>query len=613
MSKVNNWLTRISLGTKLTLSLLVVLLVFLILSTVLLVSSTQSFTKEVGDERILDAIEIIQNSLTSIQDQIRNDINFLVSDVSFFQAVGRRDVDGLNAIIDRTGLAQGFYNIDIVDGDGSHLLNPERNDDIDQRRFLERLTDQTSVTVEIEEIAGQTAISISGAARVVSATGNILGAIQISRQIDDEFLQLLVSGQSRVSAALLYNGEFIAQNTQSRVNNASLANVDLEEAAISQPPSDATVIVGQINLADNTPYSAAFVPISADSGLSSARLLILADLFELYNFQSQLQTTTIGGFVLLIVAIVGLIYFLLYQSALKPIDRLRALAQDMTSGQYTKRIPVYAHDELGQLSITFNEMADAIQQREVSLQAARERAETADQVKSTFLASMSHELRTPLNAIINFSKFVAKGDLGPVNEEQEETLYEVVDSGLHLLNLINDVLDMSKIESGSLTLFVVDDVDLGQLIKQAMSTGKTLLQDKPVQLTADIASDLPRIRGDRQRIMQVLLNIMSNACKFTSKGSISVSAYSDQDDVLIAIADTGPGIAPEDFGLVFEAFKQTTAGLRQGGGSGLGMPITKSLVEAHGGQIRLESEVGAGTTFTVTLPISSKILSPTLA
>ncbi|MBK8137385.1 MAG: HAMP domain-containing histidine kinase [Chloroflexi bacterium] len=178
-----------------------------------------------------------------------------------------------------------------------------------------------------------------------------------------------------------------------------------------------------------------------------------------------------------------------------------------------------------------------------------------------------------------------------------------------MLNLINDVLDMSKIESGSLTLFVVDDVDLGQLIKQAMSTGKTLLQDKPVQLTADIASDLPRIRGDRQRIMQVLLNIMSNACKFTSKGSISVSAYSDQDDVLIAIADTGPGIAPEDFGLVFEAFKQTTAGLRQGGGSGLGMPITKSLVEAHGGQIRLESEVGAGTTFTVTLPISSKILA----
>ncbi|MBK8137276.1 MAG: hypothetical protein IPK52_15855 [Chloroflexi bacterium] len=131
MSKVNNWLTRISLGTKLTLSLSGSA-GLLDSSTVLLVSSTQSFTKEVGDERILDAIEIIQNSLTSIQDQIRNDINFLVSDVSFFQAVGRRDVDGLNAIIDRTGLAQGFYNIDIVDGDGSHLLNPERNDDIDR-------------------------------------------------------------------------------------------------------------------------------------------------------------------------------------------------------------------------------------------------------------------------------------------------------------------------------------------------------------------------------------------------------------------------------------------------------------------------------------------------
>src|SRR5690606_21292744 len=171
-----------------------------------------------------------------------------------------------------------------------------------------------------------------------------------------------------------------------------------------------------------------------------AGMLVLVDTSELYDFQVQLQTNALAGFVFLMVATLVLIYVVLYQSALKPIDQLRSLAQDMTSGQYTQRIPVTTQDELGQLSLTFNQMADAIQQREVSLQAARERAEAADHVKSAFLASMSHELRTPLNAIINFTKFVAKGDLGPVNEEQEETLMEVVDSGRHLLNLINDVL-----------------------------------------------------------------------------------------------------------------------------------------------------------------------------
>ena len=183
-----------------------------------------------------------------------------------------------------------------------------------------------------------------------------------------------------------------------------------------------------------------------------------------------------------------------------------------------------------------------------------------------------------------------------------ETLLEVVDSGRHLLNLINDVLDMSKIESGSLTLFVVDNVDLQQVIKQVATTGKSLLHDKSVTLNIEVSPDLPTIRGDKQRLTQVLLNIISNACKFTDQGSISISAYRDNTDVMISVTDTGPGIAADDHGLVFEAFKQTTSGLRQGGGTGLGMPITKNLVEAHGGKIELNSALGQGTTFTITLP-----------
>ncbi len=242
---------------------------------------------------------------------------------------------------------------------------------------------------------------------------------------------------------------------------------------------------------------------------------------------------------------------------------------------------------------------------------AREQAERANAVKSTFLSSMSHELRTPMNAIINFTKFVAKGSMGPVNDQQKETLNEVIDSAKHLLSLINDVLDMSKIEAGSLKLFIDNNVDLNEILRSVMMTGKSLIADKPVELQSEVEPDFPLIMGDRQRIMQILLNVMSNACKFTETGSIRVRAYRDGENVITAISDTGPGIATQDQDLVFEAFRQTETGLRQGGGTGLGLPISRSLVTAHGGNLWFESELGKGSTFYVVLPIKSSMLEAT--
>jgi signal transduction histidine kinase len=241
---------------------------------------------------------------------------------------------------------------------------------------------------------------------------------------------------------------------------------------------------------------------------------------------------------------------------------------------------------------------------------AKAEAERASSVKSAFLASMSHELRTPLNAIINFTKFVAKGSMGPVNTEQVETLNEVVDSAKHLLNLINDVLDMSKIEAGSLKLFIDPNVDVNAILKTVAATGKSLLADKPVMLHTDIQEGLPSIAGDRQRILQILLNIMSNACKFSDSGQIKVRANQTNDEIIFAIEDSGPGISADDQSAVFEAFKQTATGLRQGGGTGLGMPISKSLAEAHGGRLWLESEPGKGSTFFLALPVKTQNSEP---
>lgn len=335
---------------------------------------------------------------------------------------------------------------------------------------------------------------------------------------------------------------------------------------------------------------------------------------EIAAFQ---QALVIVG--LLSVVFIGIVV-VISTNLVRSINRLISTTTAFAQGNLKVRANTDSFNEIAAVGQSFNDMADQLEYlveqmsgQLLETMTAREQAERADKVKSAFLASMSHELRTPLNSIINFTRFVADGDTGPVNEQQKELLTEVVGSGKHLLNLINDVLDMSKIDAGSLKLFVEDNVNVNTLIQNALKTAESLLIGKPVRLQTDIQPDLPIMRGDKQRVTQILLNILSNACKFTEEGFIRVVAAQADDEIYIAISDTGPGIAPEDRALVFEAFKQTHTGLRQAGGTGLGMPITKSLAEAHGGKLWLESDFGKGSTFYLTLPIKSEALVPLMA
>lgn len=253
---------------------------------------------------------------------------------------------------------------------------------------------------------------------------------------------------------------------------------------------------------------------------------------------------------------------------------------------------------------------EQLQQRIVEVQQAREEAERANQEKSSFLASMSHELRTPLNSIINFSKFIANGVMGPINERQETTINRVVASGQHLLSLINDVLDISKIEAGSLTLFIEDDVDINEIIDSVVANAEGLINDKPITLQQDIAENLPAMSADRKRITQIFLNILSNACKYTAEGFVRVTVSVKDNTLLFTVKDTGMGIAEEDNDAVFGSFKQTNQGLRQGEGTGLGLPISKSLAEAHGGRLWFTSVLGEGSTFYVSLPLQTTVIEP---
>ncbi len=238
-------------------------------------------------------------------------------------------------------------------------------------------------------------------------------------------------------------------------------------------------------------------------------------------------------------------------------------------------------------------------------QAAKAEAEEADRVKSQFLANMSHELRTPLNAILNFTEFVADGVLGPVNEKQEETLRRAITSGDHLLSLINDILDLTKIEIGRMDLFV-EKVDMNDLLESMMATTKGLTKDRPnIQIHHRFEADLPVIDGDKRRIRQVLLNLISNAVKFTPSGEIHISAQREDDTVHLIVRDTGIGISPEDQAVIFDSFRQGQQGLTAGSGTGLGLPISKLLVESHGGRLWIDSAANVGTRCHVILPIKA--------
>lgn len=238
---------------------------------------------------------------------------------------------------------------------------------------------------------------------------------------------------------------------------------------------------------------------------------------------------------------------------------------------------------------------------------ALEEMREADRLKTQFLANMSHELRTPLNSIIGFSRVILKGIDGPINETQAQDLTAIYNAGQHLLGLINDILDLSRIEAGKMEL-AFGEVDLLEVIRSVMSTAAGLVKDKPIELVLDLPEHLPLVQADSIRVRQVLLNLISNATKFTERGRVGVTARLEQSngrrEVVVSVFDTGPGIPPEHLAKLFEPFSQVDASpTRKTGGTGLGLSICRHLVELHGGRIWVESRVGEGSTFSFSLPL----------
>jgi two-component system, NtrC family, sensor kinase len=312
---------------------------------------------------------------------------------------------------------------------------------------------------------------------------------------------------------------------------------------------------------------------------------------------------------------------LLARNLVRPIESIQTAAARIGAGGLNQRIEVKSSDELGALADEFNEMASRlqafyadlehqVQERTQELEGAlaeldekTRELEAASHHKSEFLANMSHELRTPLNAISGFSQVLRKQLFGEINEKQAEYLDDILSSARHLLSLIDDVLDLAKVEAGQIELQVAPFS-----LPEALQRGVVVVRERATKggVRISVSSDpaVNTVVGDERRIRQVMFNLLSNAVKFTpAGGTIDVTAARLDGEVRVSVRDTGPGIAPEDRERIFEEFQQAAAGKAEREGTGLGLALSKRLVELHHGRIWVDSELGKGSTFTFTLPV----------
>jgi signal transduction histidine kinase len=282
-------------------------------------------------------------------------------------------------------------------------------------------------------------------------------------------------------------------------------------------------------------------------------------------------------------------------SLIGPIQRIDSRLAAIASGDFSGHVDVDNRDELGALAANVNRMND-------ELQRVYRELEAASRHKSEFLASMSHELRTPLNAILGFSQVLREGMAGEVSKKQAEYLEDILSSGNHLLSLINDVLDLSKVEAGQVELEVAPFS-----LRHALERGVVMVRERAstdgVRIAFAAEPDVDVVEGDERRVRQVIFNLLANAVKFTpAGGAVDVRAARVNGEVRISVADTGPGIPAEDQVRIFEEFQQTDLGVEQREGTGLGLALSKRLVELHGGRIWVDSQPGSGSTFVFTLP-----------
>jgi signal transduction histidine kinase len=400
---------------------------------------------------------------------------------------------------------------------------------------------------------------------------------------------------------------------------------------------------GRTTYTDNSGHSflAGYAPVKNRSGWS---VLVVQSVDEAAAGINRLGLVA-GALAVVLIIITSVIGVLISRGITRPVRELAIAANRITTtGNLDEQIPITSQDEVGELTASFNGMILALRKTRMALEhwnrelehkvelRTQEQAqinaqleqtnlqlERANLHKSQFLANMSHELRTPLNAIIGFSEILQDQVFGSLNDKQARYVNNILSSGRHLLTLVNDVLDLSKVEAGKMELHW-EEFSCRSAIYEVQAQLSSLASQKELELNVEVEEELDRIMADRSRFRQILFNLLSNAIKFTPQGGkVTIAGQlenSGKSDCRVlarfSVIDTGIGIAASDLDHIFESFRQVDSSYsRQYQGTGLGLALTKKLVEMHGGTIEVESEPGAGSTFSFTLPLITSLATTT--
>ncbi|MDR1290549.1 MAG: sensor histidine kinase, partial [Planctomycetaceae bacterium] len=368
---------------------------------------------------------------------------------------------------------------------------------------------------------------------------------------------------------------------------------------------------GESYISNNKDFYTVYMPIQFSEVTTPWSVAVSIPMTKILN-----NANAVRNYVVIVssisIAIIALLLYLIVRSISRPIMLLSKTANILGQGNFDVAIPVInSNDEIGTLYKAFKFMAEEInnlikklQDHAKALEEKNQYLNRLNELKDEFMANTSHELRTPINGIIGIVESMIDGATGSLTQEQKYNLALVSNSGKRLSNLVNDILDFTKLKNKEIIL-QIKPVDLKTIVDTVIVLSKPLIKGKELVLVNEIDVSLPIVDADENRVQQILYNLLGNAIKFTEKGKVCVSAKVLNDSVAVSISDTGIGIPEDKFARIFESFEQVDGSTaREYGGTGLGLSITKKLVELHGGTMNVESKIDEGSKFTFTMPLS---------
>jgi len=651
MRRIIDIIRNLSLGFKLNAAVVSILVLILLAAIGLISFGVNDLSNRAGQQRIEDEVRIIQSRLTEAEQNTLSDAKLIASTPGLAEAVATEDNVQLRLLALTSSAPLNVDDIDVVNKEGvRHLEITDETVNEGDHEAEDRLLSRALLGIETTGLVATTGenaeILIAATVPLRDAEGTIIGGLIISREIDDEFLEQIDFGRQGVHLLLIQSGEIVAQYVaeeesangeadQEQVSYGSIITTGLaENAARGQISINQALILGHDEV-----YAEAHIPLSDD--YTEASVAVLVNMDDFFHFRGQLTRNLILSLSLIgSIALLGLA-FLIQKGVSSPLRDLQAVAEKMSLGNYWRRASVRSNDEIGQLAIAFNTMANAVQSRTTELNnltasledqvetrtaelreqatrlaktnrdlvVARKQAEDANKLKSEFLSTMSHELRTPLNAINGYTQIMLAGMTGPFSQEQHEYLDRIWSNGNHLLRLINDVLDLAKIEAGRIDI-VKEPFGLREWLDGIVSQVQGLADEKKLDFEVTFDERMPgAIVADSDRLRQVAINLLSNAIKFTDKGSVKLAIRRQgKDKWELAVSDTGIGIPSHAQEYIFDEFRQVDgSSRRQHGGTGLGLAIVRNLCLMMSGNIRVKSQVGEGSTFTVLLPLDPAV------